>query len=126
MAGATLKDRPIIHACLNGDIDNYMELRAIVETSGQVIPESITTDTKIIPLLIEHYLTSGVDVTEAFRLAVSDFQGSHAIAMHTDLAPDDSSWPRRAAARPFSSDWPKTITCRHQRCTGSSKKRPPF
>ena len=87
MAGATLKDRPIIHACLNGDIDNYMELKAIVETSGRSIPESITTDTKIIPLLIEHYLTTGVDITEAFRLAVSNFQGSHAIAMHTDLAP---------------------------------------
>ena len=87
MAGANLKDRPIIHACLNGDIDNYMELKAVVEASGRTIPESITTDTKIIPLLIEHYLTTGTDVTEAFRLAVSDFQGSHAIAMHTDLAP---------------------------------------
>jgi glutamine---fructose-6-phosphate transaminase (isomerizing) len=87
MAGSNLKDHPIIHACLNGDIDNYMALRTVVEESGRTIPESITTDTKIIPLLIEHYLTTGVDVTEAFRLAVSNFQGSHAIAMHTDLTP---------------------------------------
>jgi glucosamine--fructose-6-phosphate aminotransferase (isomerizing) len=87
-AGATLKDRPIIHACLNGDIDNYQELKTVVEASGITIPESITTDTKIIPLQIEHYLAAGAaDITEAFRLAVSDFQGSHAIAMHTDLAP---------------------------------------
>jgi len=87
VTGATLKDRPIIHACLNGDIDNYLELKAAMEASGRTIPEPITTDTKIIPLQIEHYLRSGVDVTEAFRLAVSDFQGSHAISMHTDLAP---------------------------------------
>lgn len=86
-AGAILKDRPIIHACLNGDIDNYLELKTAVEADGGSIPESITTDTKIIPLQIEKHLRTGVDVAEAFRLAVSDFQGSHAIAMHTDLAP---------------------------------------
>lgn len=87
LAGACLKEHPIIHACLNGDIDNYVELKAAVETDGGSIPDSITTDTKIIPLQIEKHLQTGVDVAEAFRLAVSDFQGSHAIAMHTDLAP---------------------------------------
>ncbi|WP_319524291.1 SIS domain-containing protein [uncultured Desulfosarcina sp.] len=87
LAGACLKEHPIIHACLNGDIDNYMELKAAVEADGGSIPGSITTDTKIIPLQIEKHLQTGVDVAEAFRLAVSDFQGSHAIAMHTDLAP---------------------------------------
>ncbi len=87
ITGATTKERPIIHACLNGDIDNYQELKAAMEASGRSIPDPITTDTKIIPLQIEHYLTTGVDVAEAFRLAVCDFQGSHAIAMHTDLAP---------------------------------------
>jgi glucosamine--fructose-6-phosphate aminotransferase (isomerizing) len=87
VTGATSKDRPIIHACLNGDIDNYLELKAAMEASGRTIPEPITTDTKIIPLQIEHYLQTGVDVAEAFRLAMGDFQGSHAISMHTDLAP---------------------------------------
>ncbi|WP_319404907.1 SIS domain-containing protein [uncultured Desulfosarcina sp.] len=87
LSGATLKDRPIIHACLNGDIDNYQELKAAMEAAGETIPEPITTDTKIIPLQIEHYLKTGGGVAEAFRLAVSDFQGSHAISMHTDLAP---------------------------------------
>ena len=33
--GATLKDRPIIHVCLNGDIDNYLELKAAMEASGR-------------------------------------------------------------------------------------------
>ncbi|HSO19454.1 MAG TPA: SIS domain-containing protein, partial [Desulfosarcina sp.] len=87
LAGSTLRDRPIIHACLNGDIDNYRELKADLEAKGRSIPEQITTDTKIIPLRIEHYLQSGADIAEGFRLAVSDFQGSHAISMHTDLAP---------------------------------------
>ena len=77
----------MIHACLNGDIDNYLTLKQQWEQIGGAIPEEITTDTKIIPLQIEHYLRQGHPVEEAFRLAVSDFEGSHAIAMHTDLAP---------------------------------------
>ncbi|MFW6114815.1 MAG: SIS domain-containing protein [Thermodesulfobacteriota bacterium] len=78
----------IIHVCLNGDIDNYEALKERFETStGRTIPEQITTDTKIIPLQVEHYHRSGHVIEEAFRLAVNDFAGSHAIAMHTDLAP---------------------------------------
>ncbi|MEJ2038198.1 MAG: SIS domain-containing protein, partial [Desulfosarcinaceae bacterium] len=77
----------IIHACLNGDIDNYLDLRKQWARCGETVPEEISTDTKIIPLQIEKYLDQGHDVAEAFRLAVNDFEGSHAIAMHTDLAP---------------------------------------
>ena len=58
-----------------------------MKTTGGVIDLEITTDTKIIPLQIEKYLRMGHPVTEAFRLAVNDFKGSHAISMHTDLAP---------------------------------------
>ena len=80
-------EKGMIHACLNGDIDNHLALKRQWERSGDPIPEEITTDTKIIPLWIEHYLRQGAAVQEAFRRAVSDFEGSHAIAMHTDLAP---------------------------------------
>ncbi|RJQ86204.1 MAG: SIS domain-containing protein [Desulfobacteraceae bacterium] len=80
-------DKGLIHACLNGDIDNYPALRKQWEENGDPIPEEITTDTKIIPLRVEHYLNQGYGVTEAFRRAVSDFEGSHAIAMHTNLSP---------------------------------------
>ncbi len=86
-AGATSASNGIIHACLNGDIDNYVDLKQQWEKGGQFIPEEITTDTKIIPLQIEKYILQGNAVDEAFRLAVNDFEGSHAIAMHTDLAP---------------------------------------
>jgi glucosamine--fructose-6-phosphate aminotransferase (isomerizing) len=77
----------IIHTCLNGDIDNYQELKAQFEGNGQHVHSDITTDTKMIPLKIQQYFQQGHAVDEAFRLAVNDFEGSHAISMHTDLAP---------------------------------------
>ncbi|MEA3386067.1 MAG: SIS domain-containing protein, partial [Thermodesulfobacteriota bacterium] len=77
-----------IHVCLNGDIDNYMSLKRDYEReTGNSIAAPITTDTKIIPLQIEKYLNTGKTVEESVLLAVNDFDGSHAIAMHTDLAP---------------------------------------
>ncbi len=77
----------IIHVCLNGDIDNYLELKTDYEARYDKIHENINTDTKLIPLQIEHYLKLNHSIEEAFRLAVNDFEGSHAISMHTDLAP---------------------------------------
>ncbi|MEW6670520.1 MAG: SIS domain-containing protein [Thermodesulfobacteriota bacterium] len=76
-----------IYVCLNGDIDNYLDLKAAFENSGNRIHGDVTTDTKIIPLQIEKYLNAGCSVTDAFRRAVNDFEGSHAIAMHCDLSP---------------------------------------
>ncbi len=81
------QDAGIIHACLNGDIDNYQELKAEYERNGGKIHEDITTDTKIIPIQIEKYIRQGYDVKEAFRMAVNDFKGSHAVSIHTDIAP---------------------------------------
>ncbi len=80
-------DIGIIHACLNGDIDNFHALKAAFEQRGGRISADVTTDTKIIPLQVDHYLRQGFEVAEAFRRAVNDFAGSHAIAMHTSLAP---------------------------------------
>jgi glucosamine--fructose-6-phosphate aminotransferase (isomerizing) len=78
----------IIHVCLNGDIDNYQSLKRDYEReTGRSIASIITTDTKIIPLQIEKHLKTNKTLEESFRLAVNDFDGSHAIAMHSDLAP---------------------------------------
>jgi glucosamine--fructose-6-phosphate aminotransferase (isomerizing) len=78
----------IIHVCLNGDIDNYQGLRRDYEReTGESIASTITTDTKIIPLQVEKYLKTDKTLEESFRMAVNDFEGSHAIAMHSDLAP---------------------------------------
>ncbi len=81
------KNTGIFHVVLNGDIDNYLELKERYESAYGVIPQNITTDTKIIPLQIESYIHKGHDLIGAFRLAVNDFKGSHAIVMHTDMAP---------------------------------------
>jgi glucosamine--fructose-6-phosphate aminotransferase (isomerizing) len=79
-------DVGVIQAALNGDIDNYQELKAAFEADGIQVPAGITTDTKIIPLQIHKFLQSGMGVEDAFRKAVNTFKGSHAIFMTTDLA----------------------------------------
>ncbi len=76
-----------INVVLNGDIDNYAELRKALENGDERIAPQVTTDTKIIPLQIEKYLKAGQNLAEAFRLAVNDFEGSHAIAMTCNLEP---------------------------------------
>ncbi len=81
------KSGGIIHVCLNGDIDNFQNIKKDYEDQGVYFPDEITCDTKIIPVHIEAYIKKGHSVDEAFRLAVNDFSGSHAISMHTDLAP---------------------------------------
>ncbi|MGB5746719.1 MAG: SIS domain-containing protein, partial [Desulfobacterales bacterium] len=85
--GNLAESNGIIHTCLNGDIDNYQQLKRKFEDNGDQIPKDITTDTKIIPLVIQKYYQQGHVMEEAFRLAVNDFEGSHAISMHTDLDP---------------------------------------
>jgi len=77
----------IIHVCLNGDIDNFQHLKQTYEEQEIYLSGDITCDTKIIPVHIESYLKKGHPIDEAFRLAVNDFDGSHAISMHSDLAP---------------------------------------
>ena len=76
-----------INVVLNGDIDNYQRLRKNLESGRDLIAPEVTTDTKIIPLQIEKYLLEGHDLTESFRRAVHDFEGSHAIAMVSNLEP---------------------------------------
>ncbi|MBN2439098.1 MAG: SIS domain-containing protein [Deltaproteobacteria bacterium] len=76
-----------IHVVLNGDIDNYRTLRESLEAEGMSIAPEVTTDTKIIPLRIEKYLLAGRNLVEAFRRAVGDFEGSHAIAMTSNVEP---------------------------------------
>jgi glucosamine--fructose-6-phosphate aminotransferase (isomerizing) len=81
------KDNWTISVVLNGDIDNYPSLRKSLETTQHQIAAEMTTDTKIIPMQIEKYLLEGHDLAEAFRLAVNDFEGSHAVAMISDVEP---------------------------------------
>ena len=95
------KNNPIIHACLNGDIDNYQDLKRELQLGGDRIHKDITSDTKIIPLMIAKYLRQGSPIDEAFRLAVNDFEGSHAISMHTDLAPGKIFLAQKGSGQTF-------------------------
>ncbi|MBF0099691.1 MAG: SIS domain-containing protein [Desulfobacterales bacterium] len=77
----------LIYVCLNGDIDNYLELKEHYEQQFGFISKEITTDTKIIPLQIDAYIKQGHDIQNAFLLAINDFEGSHAICMYSDSEP---------------------------------------
>jgi len=80
---ADLPQKEILFACLNGDIDNYLEIIEKLVAEGIQIPKTTTSDTKIIPLWVSHYRRQGLDLTESFRQAVNDFKGSHAICLQS-------------------------------------------
>jgi glucosamine--fructose-6-phosphate aminotransferase (isomerizing) len=68
---------PYTVGALNGDVDNYQAL--IREDNLRIAPE-ITTDAKVIPVLVSRAATNGTAVAEAFRRVVNRFDGSVAIA----------------------------------------------
>src|SRR6266540_3138434 len=70
-------ERPCAVAALNGDVDNHLEL---VAGHGLRIPGEITTDAKVIPVLLARRLDRGLDPAEAFRRTVAEFEGSVAVA----------------------------------------------
>lgn len=76
-----------ICAVLNGDIDNYNDLKNEIEDMPRAANPDVTTDTKAIPMQVERYLLEGHDLRESFRRAVNDFEGSHAIALESNLEP---------------------------------------
>jgi glucosamine--fructose-6-phosphate aminotransferase (isomerizing) len=77
-------DAPYVTAALNGDVDNYADLKAL---EGLRFPAEITTDAKVIPALVARRLAGGAALVEAFRATVASFEGSVAIAAHTANAP---------------------------------------
>ncbi|MGY9072172.1 MAG: SIS domain-containing protein [Acidimicrobiales bacterium] len=78
-------DRPYVAAVLNGDVDNFADLKAV--NNLQLAPE-ITTDAKVIPTLVSRGLEGGDGINDAFRSAVASFEGSVAIAAHAAAAPN--------------------------------------
>jgi glucosamine--fructose-6-phosphate aminotransferase (isomerizing) len=64
-------------AALNGDVDNYAEL---IERHGLGIAPEITTDAKVIPVLVGRRIGTDTGTVDAFRHTVSEFEGSVAIA----------------------------------------------
>jgi glucosamine--fructose-6-phosphate aminotransferase (isomerizing) len=78
-------DGPYVTAALNGDVDNYADLR---EQAGLRIPAEVTTDAKVIPTLVKRRLTATGDLLESFRATVATFDGSVAIGASAATEPD--------------------------------------
>ncbi len=77
---------PYLTAVLNGDVDNFADLKA---TEGLRIPVEITTDAKVIPTLTSRHLVDGCELVEAFRRCVDALEGSVAIGACSATHPDD-------------------------------------
>ena len=76
---------PYVTAAINGDIDNY---RGIIATAGLDLAPEITTDSKVLPVLVSRNLNAGRDVDDAVLAAVSAFEGSAAAAVSVADRPD--------------------------------------
>ncbi|MCX7620069.1 MAG: SIS domain-containing protein [Acidimicrobiales bacterium] len=82
----TSDSRPYVTAVLNGDVDNFADLKA---NEGLRIASEITTDAKVIPTLTARQIMTGVDPIEAFRLTVNRLEGSVAIAANVASRPGE-------------------------------------
>ena len=51
-------DRPYVVGALNGDVDNYADLKALEQLQ---VPAEITTDAKVIPALVARRMADGAD-----------------------------------------------------------------
>ncbi|CAN5765979.1 hypothetical protein BH10ACT1_BH10ACT1_08830 [soil metagenome] len=78
-------DGPYVTAALNGDVDNFADLKVADELR---IAAEITSDAKVIPTLVSRRLAAGDEAVEAFRQTVRRFDGSVAVAASVAGAPD--------------------------------------
>ena len=76
--GARRRPRgPYVVAALNGDVDNYADLKAL---EALQFPAEITTDAKVIPALVSRRIAAGADADRGVPRTVAAFEGSVAIA----------------------------------------------
>jgi glutamine---fructose-6-phosphate transaminase (isomerizing) len=76
---------PLVVGALNGDIDNFADLSIAEDIHS---PLEVTTDAKIIPVLVGRRESEGHTAEEAFRRTVASFEGSVAIGAVSSTAPD--------------------------------------
>ncbi len=79
-----LDDTGKIAVVHNGIIENYRALRAVLEREGHHLISD--TDTEVIAYLISMYYDG--DLTEAVRMALSQVEGTYAIAVLDSRSPD--------------------------------------
>jgi glucosamine--fructose-6-phosphate aminotransferase (isomerizing) len=78
-------DAPYVIAAINGDIDNHRELS---DAAGLHLAPEITTDSKVLPVLVARQLGSGDSADRAFCATVARCEGSAAIALNGAGTPD--------------------------------------
>jgi glucosamine--fructose-6-phosphate aminotransferase (isomerizing) len=89
------RDGPYVVAALNGDVDNYADLKALESLH---FPAEITTDAKVIPALVSRRLERD-DAIDAFRATVASFEGSVAIAAQVAAQPDQVLLAQRGSGQ---------------------------
>ncbi len=70
----------------NGIVENFLELREELASEGARFNSD--TDTEVIVHLVEHYQSTGLDLTEAARKAFLDIRGAHGIVLMSADEPD--------------------------------------
>jgi glutamine---fructose-6-phosphate transaminase (isomerizing) len=78
-------DGPFVIAALNGDVDNFADLKAL---EGLSFAPEHSADAKVIPTLVSRRLSDGADLTTAFRDTVASFEGSVAIVASAPSEPE--------------------------------------
>jgi glucosamine--fructose-6-phosphate aminotransferase (isomerizing) len=91
-----LVDGPYVTAALNGDVDNFADLKV---ADGLRVAAEITTDAKVIPTLVSRRLAAGADLTTAFRDTVAGFEGSVAIGASAASSPDQLLFALRGSGQ---------------------------
>ena len=77
------EDVAVVH---NGIIENHEQLRALLESRGYKF--SSETDTEVISHLVHYYLSQENDLFSAVKTAVRELNGSYAIAVISNNAPN--------------------------------------
>lgn len=79
----------------NGIIENYRELRKQQEARGYEFTSD--TDTEVIAHQIHYYMAEGLELFEAVRVAVKDFDGAYALGVISSHAPNRLIAARRGS-----------------------------
>ncbi len=79
----------------NGIIENYLELREVLERKGHRFVSE--TDTEVIPHLISHFLRRGEGLERSVERAVRELRGSLAIAVLYEREPEKLIGVRRSS-----------------------------
>ena len=88
--------RPYVIGALNGDVDNHHEL---IEQHALHIPDAISTDAKVIPVLVSREMQAGHVLCDAFRRTVGAFEGSVAIGAASTASPDQLALALRGSGQ---------------------------